>query len=90
MYTPRTNAWVATVKSERRNIIMQCYEYQAMLAYVQNALKPMKLPLIMDEALAADIIDKLHVMDISTLVSLDTGLVRATALGNFVETRQAA
>ncbi len=69
---------------------MQCYEYQAMLTYVRAVIEPMKLPIVMDEALAADILEKLFITDMSTLLSLDKRLIRDRALDEQVEVRHAA
>ncbi len=69
---------------------MQCYEYQAMLTYVQAVVEPMKLPIIVDEALAADILEKLFITDMSTLLSLDKRLIRDRALDEQVDVRHAA
>ena len=69
---------------------MQCYEYQAMLMYVQAVVEPMKLPIIVDEALAADILEKLFITDMSTLLSLDKRLIRDRALDEQVDVRHAA
>ena len=69
---------------------MQCYEYQAMLTYIQTVLEPLKLPFAVDEAIAADILEQLYIGDLALLLSLDKQLIRAQALGEIVDVRQAA